>query len=120
LLVGQGSYYASVHRDRRNLAIHIATNPLFIAGLLAVPLGLATKQWVTAVVGVILMPLVVFVQGRLGHPMEKEQPPALKGPLDVVSRLFAEQLVTFPRYVLSGKLSEAWDATDSPRSSASA
>lgn len=119
LLEWQWGYYANVHRDRRSLAIHLATNPLFIAGVIAVPAGLITLQWLTVVFGVVVMPLAIFLQG-LGHKMEKEQPPALKGPLDVIGRIFAEQLITFPRYVLGGKLLDAWLATDSPRSSTSA
>ena len=111
LLEWQWGYYATVHRDRRNLSIHLATNPLFIAGVIAVPAGLVTQSWLTAVFGLIAMPLVIVVQG-FGHRMEKEQPPALEGPLDVVGRAFAEQLVTFPRYVVSGKLVDAWRARD--------
>ena len=53
LLEWQWSYYANVHRDRRNLAIHLATNPLFIAGVFAVPAGLVTRLWLTAVFGLI-------------------------------------------------------------------
>lgn len=122
LISWQWDIYPNAHADRRNLAIHVVTNPMFIAGALAVPLGLVTFTWLTAVAGLITMPFVMFVQG-IGHRMEKEPPAAFKGPLEAVQRIFSEQLYNFPRYVLTGKFAEAWAAagpTDSPRSSASA
>jgi len=121
LLSWQWGIYPSAHADRRNLAIHVITNPIFIAGLVAVPLGLITMTWLTAIAGVLAMPLVMFIQGR-GHRLEKEPPAPFRGPLDVLGRIFLEQLVNFPRYVITGKFADAWAAasTDSPRSSASA
>jgi hypothetical protein len=40
--------------------------------------------------------------------MEQTPPVPFRGPLDVVGRLFLEQWINFPRYLLSGKLGEAW------------
>jgi hypothetical protein len=36
------------------------------------------------------------------------RPVPFAGPVDVVSRIFAEQLITFPRFVLSGQFARAW------------
>lgn len=126
LLSWQWDLYPSAHADRRNLAIHIFTNPIFIAGFLAVPLGLVTFSWITMIVGLLAMPLVMFIQGR-GHGMEKVPPVPFRGPGDAIGRIFLEQLVNFPRYVITGGFADAWtnaggstDSTDSPRSSASA
>jgi hypothetical protein len=52
----------------------------------------------------------VALQGR-GHRLEGVAPIPFRGPIDVVSRIFVEQWVTFPRYVLSGGLARAWRAT---------
>ena len=105
LLAWQWSLYPDGHRDAANLAIHALTVPLFMAGTLAVvgtpilgPLGL---------VGLLAMGLAVALQGR-GHRREASAPVAFRGPPDVVARLFVEQWVTFPRYVLSGEFARAW------------
>jgi hypothetical protein len=55
------------------------------------------------------MVAAILLQGR-GHAIEVTRPVPFEGPLDVVARLFAEQWVTFPRYVLSGGLGRAWVA----------
>jgi hypothetical protein len=50
----------------------------------------------------VAMVVAVGLQGR-GHRREQKQPEPFIGPLDFVSRLLVEQLVTFPRFVLSGR-----------------
>jgi hypothetical protein len=50
----------------------------------------------------------MIVQGR-GHAREATQP-KLGGPLNVLARIFAEQFVTFPRFVLGGGWLRAWRA----------
>lgn len=108
LLKWQWSLYPDGHRDRRNLAIHIATWPLFVGGtcaLLASPLfGLGA-----ALVGLAGIATAVIGQGR-GHKLEQARPAPFRGPADVAVRLFVEQWVTFPRYVLSGGFARAWSA----------
>lgn len=105
LLAWQWGQYASAHRDRRNLLIHAATAPLFCAGLLLV----AGAPWLgpLALTGAVLPPLAMALQGR-GHRLESNPPAPFEGPLDVISRIFAEQLVTFPRFVASGEFARAW------------
>jgi hypothetical protein len=106
LLAWQWRLYRDNHRDRSNLAIHLATQPLFVAGLGAVLAAPFTMLWLLAA-GPAAMVTAVALQGR-GHKREAVPPVAFRGPLDVVRRLFAEQLITFPRYVLSGNLRQAW------------
>jgi hypothetical protein len=58
------------------------------------------------VAGLAAMFTAVAAQGA-GH--RRETPPApFRGPTDFVARFFAEQWVTFPRYVLSGEFGKAW------------
>jgi hypothetical protein len=108
LLRWQWSLYADGHHDRRNLLVHAATNPLFLAGtcvLLASPLaGLGF-----AVAGAALMLGAMAAQGR-GHKLEKTTPVPFRGRGDVLARIFAEQWVTFPRFVFSGGFAAAWRA----------
>jgi hypothetical protein len=105
LLAWQWKIYPGTHRDRRNLLVHAGTMPLFAAGLL---LALATP-WLgpLALAGLALLPLAMVAQGR-GHRLESAPPAPFTGPSDVISRIFVEQLITFPRFVLSGQFARAW------------
>jgi hypothetical protein len=106
LLAWQLRNYPGTHRDRRNLAIHAATAPLFLAGTCALPLSfLAGPALLAFAAGALALPLVL--QGR-GPRLEAQRPSPFLGPADFVRRLFAEQWVTFPRYVLGGGFSRAW------------
>ena len=110
LLAWQWNLYPAGHRDRTNLAIHIVTQLLFVAGLAAaiaaLPVG---RSWLLAA-GPVAMVIAIVLQGR-GHRREATAPVPFEGPLDVVARLFVEQLVTFPRFVLSGGWVRAWRAS---------
>src|SRR5262245_1914008 len=101
----QWSLYPDGHRDRANLIIHAITNPIFLAGTIAMPLGLVA--WWLAPAGLGAMVLAIALQGR-GHKREAVAPVPFRGPLDVVGRLLLEQWVNFPRYVLTGGFARAW------------
>ena len=105
LLGWQWTQYPNAHRDRRNLFIHAVTMPLFGAGVLLA----AATPWLgpLALAGVALLPLAMAFQGR-GHRRENVPPAPFEGWMDVISRIFAEQLITFPRFVLSGEFARAW------------
>ncbi len=105
LLAWQWQAYPSAHRDRRNLVIHVTTWPFFCAGTLALALGWLISPWL--MLGGIAMPLAMALQGR-GHRLEREPPAPFEGPLDVVGRIFAEQWITFPRFLASGGFARAW------------
>jgi hypothetical protein len=108
LLRWQWSLYADGHHDRRNLALHAVTNPLFIAGSIAlVSSPLAGGR--VAVIGLVAMLAALVAQGR-GHKLEQAAPVPFRGPADFVARFFAEQWITFPRFVLSGAFARAWRA----------
>jgi len=70
-------------------------------------LGLVVYEWEIAVVGAAFMIAAVAGQGWT-HKMEPAKPVPFDGPFDFVSRFVVEQVVTFPRFVLSGKLWRAW------------
>jgi hypothetical protein len=108
LVSWQWQAYPTAHRDRRNLALHLATAPLFIAGLVAVLSGLVAGWWVS-LAGLGVMLAVLVVQGR-GHSLETNAPIPFTGAGDLITRFFAEQLVNFPRFVVSGGWARAWRA----------
>ena len=102
LLAFQWAVYPDAHRDRRNLLIHLLTVPIFMAGTI---LALATPwqgPW-GLLLGLVAMMGAIAAQGR-GHRNEQQPPAPFRGPADVVLRIFAEQWITFPRFVLSGGL----------------
>jgi hypothetical protein len=105
LLAFQWSVYPEAHQSRRNLWIHLLTVPVFMAGTIA----LLASPWLglgAALAGVLAMLSALGAQGR-GHRLEPNPPAPFRGPLDVVLRIFAEQWITWPRFVLSGGLRRA-------------
>jgi len=105
LLAWQWTDYIAKHRDRGNLLVHIVAVPLFIVaslGLLYAAIVGSVKCAGLALVGLVIS---IVVQGR-GHGREREAPTPFAGAGDFVTRLLAEQWITFPRFVLSG----AWYA----------
>jgi hypothetical protein len=106
LLEWQWRLYKDNHRDRTNLIIHLATWPLFLAGLATILVAPFTTP-LLLLVGPAWMALAMALQGR-GHKREQVPPVPFRGPADVARRIFAEQLITFPRYLISGELGRAW------------
>jgi hypothetical protein len=113
LLSWQWEAYPVGHRDRRNLVLHLATAPVFIAGVAAVLGGIAVGWWLS-LAGLGAMVFALAVQGR-GHGRETSPPIPFTGPGDLITRFFAEQLVSFPRFVLSGGWARAWRAAGEAR-----
>ena len=113
LLKWQWTNYPLAHRARRNLVIHALTMPLFFVG--SVLVIAAIRVPILVIPGVVFTAGTVAAQGR-GHRGETNAPIPFEGPLDVVTRLFVEQWVTFPRFVISGGFLRAWraSATDVP------
>jgi hypothetical protein len=101
LLEWQWSDYATKHRNRLNLLLHIVTVPLFQIGTLIMLCAVITASGAAAAVGVVCMVGALAVQGQ-GHKLEPETPAPFDGPADFLTRFFAEQWVTFPRFVVSG------------------
>ncbi len=109
LLAWQWKHYPANHRDRRNLLLHGLTVPLFQVGTLLLATAPFASPW-GALPGLLGMVGAVALQGR-GHRIETAPPAPFRGPFDVVARLFVEQWVTFPRFVLSGDFARAWRAS---------
>jgi hypothetical protein len=101
LLRWQWAGYAKYHQSRANLLIHIIAVPLFLIGTIALVVALSQFSLTFLAVGVGCIVVSVALQGR-GHRLEVVPPEPFSGPLNFVSRLFFEQWVTFPRFVISG------------------
>ncbi len=93
--------YAQYHQSLRNLLVHIVVVPLFLLGNLVALAGLVLLSGWTVAGGLALSSIAFGVQG-LGHKTEPVPPVPFSGPANVVGRIFVEQWVTFPRFVLSG------------------
>ena len=106
LLAWQWSLYPAGHTTRLNLVIHILTVPIFEIGTLALVASPAMGLgW--AIPGVLMMVGAMAMQGR-GHRGEPQGPAKFLGPLDVLARIFAEQWIAFPRFVMTGGFARAW------------
>ena len=106
LLAWQWANYPATHRNRLNLTLHALTAPLFLLGTVAV-LAAPFIAWQLAPAG-LLGVLVAFVAQGRGHKQERTPSRPFRGPFDVFVRIFVEQWVTFPRYILSGEFGKAW------------
>jgi len=101
LLTWQWQGYARYHQNTTNLLLHIVAIPLFIVAnvlLIVAVVKVSLGLLALAVLGIVVS---VIVQGR-GHTLERVPPEPFTGPANALGRLFFEQWVTFPRFVLSG------------------
>ena len=101
LLRWQWDGYPRYHQSRTNLLIHIVAVPLFLLGTIGVVVAIVQLSIVFLVTAIVCVVVAVALQGR-GHRLEPIPPEPFSGPLNFVSRLFCEQWVTFPRFVISG------------------
>lgn len=101
LLAWQFRDYAERHQDKLNLWLHLYAVPAFIAGVLAAALNLIALSVVGVLVSLGFAVVAYAVQG-LAHKRERMPPQPFDGPGDFLQRMFAEQFITFPRFVLSG------------------
>ena len=113
-LAAQLSDYPRVHTDRANLLIHIVAVPVFDVSWLAFAGAVAARSPLAALASVAVAAAAFAAEGR-GHAIEPERPIPFAGPLDVVTRIFAEQFITFPRFVLSGGWLRAYRAASGKR-----
>lgn len=101
LLAWQWEGYARYHRSRANLALHIVLVPAFLAGNVAVVAGVIRLSWIETLSGVAVMAVSMALQGR-GHRGEAVPPVPFSSRANALSRIFLEQWITFPRFVLTG------------------
>jgi hypothetical protein len=113
LLRWQWDGYPKYHQSRPNLLIHIVAVPLFMLGTLALAGAIAKLSLLLLGVAVGFILVAVALQGR-GHRLEPVSPEPFSGSINFVSRIFFEQWVTFPRFVMSGGWLAALRKTPKP------
>jgi uncharacterized membrane protein YGL010W len=101
LIAWQWRDYGRNHTDKVSLVLHMVGVPMFIAGTLAAFRGAVYGNWLGVAVALVVVVVGFALQG-IGHRREAEQPVPFDGPADFVARIFTEQFVTFPRFVLTG------------------
>ncbi len=109
LVAWQWQTYPRNHTRRLTLAVHAFAVPAFVVGQFGVLLALVTGSWLSALLS-FTMSLSAFGTQVVTHQAEPEPPIPFDGPADAVSRIFVEQLVTFPRFVGTGEFARAWRA----------
>lgn len=110
LLRWQWEGYSRYHQSRANLLLHVFAVPVFLLSNVAVVAALIARSWLAAAVAIAAMIVSLALQGR-GHRGEPVAPEPFTSPANALSRIFLEQWVTFPRFVLSGRWSRALRAT---------
>jgi hypothetical protein len=110
LLRWQWEGYPRYHLARTNLLIHIVAVPLFLAGNIALVVELLRGSVSAAAVGLGCMVIPIVLEGR-GHKLEQNPPEPFTSALNAVARLYFEQWITFPRFLLSGGWSRALRAS---------
>jgi hypothetical protein len=113
-LAAQFDDYPRVHTERANLLIHIVAVPVFDLSWVAFVAAVAVRSPLGALASVAVAAAAFAAEGR-GHAIELEAPIPFAGPRDVMTRIFAEQFITFPRFVLSGGWSRAYRAASGGR-----
>lgn len=101
LLRWQWEGYAKYHQSRANLLIHIVAVPIFLFGTVALVVAVLELSVVLFLLALGCIVVALALQGR-GHRLEPVPPEPFSGPLNFMSRLFLEQWITFPRFVVSG------------------
>ncbi|AJQ95141.1 Mpo1-like protein [Gynuella sunshinyii] len=102
LLKWQWEGYLKYHQSRTNLLIHIVIVPFFLIGNLITIAGILGLSWVFMISGLLLMLLSIILQAK-GHGVESNPPEPFTSAANAVARIFLEQWVTFPRFVLTGQ-----------------
>jgi len=101
LLRSQWAGYPRYHQSRSNLLLHIVFVPLFLASNVTLLIALVERRWLLGLGAAALTGLSLAIQGR-GHGKEPVAAEPFMGPRNAMARIFLEQWVTFPRFVLSG------------------
>lgn len=101
LLRWQWEGYPRYHCSRANLLLHIVVVPLFLLGNIGLLVSLFQRSWFLAALMAAAMGVSLALQGT-GHKKEPVPPVPFTGPANAVARIFCEQWITFPRFVLSG------------------
>ena len=102
-----------VHKNAKNLVIHIFAVPLFVVGHLLL-LAAVLFTWWLSMAGLLFVIVSLALQ-RFGHSLERQQVPPFAGTRDFVRRLYAEQFCNFWRFLFFGQWWASLNAHDGRR-----
>ncbi len=94
--------FGTYHSSRLNLIIHVVAVPTFIIGIILFVYGLVNLRLIETLEAVLIMAISLGVQSY-GHSNEEVRSAPFSGPLDTITRILIEQLINYPRFLLSGK-----------------
>lgn len=98
--------FGTYHSSRINLIIHVIAVPTFILGFILFVYGLANLRLLETLGAVLVIVASLGVQSY-GHGTERVRSAPFAGPGDALTRILLEQLINYPRFLLTGK----WYAT---------
>lgn len=101
MLQWQWNGYLRNHNSRENLLLHIILVPLFLVANLGLAIAVLNGSLMAAIGCIGLMILSISMQGK-GHSLEEHTAEPFSSPINGIMRIFLEQWITFPRFVLSG------------------
>ena len=101
-LAWQWKDYLQYHQSQLNLWIHIVAVPIFILATLSLISAIFRLDIISAIYAILIMAVSFAVQG-LGHSKEAVPSVPFEGPANALTRIFLEQFITFPKYVITGK-----------------
>ncbi|MEJ2529776.1 MAG: terminase [Gammaproteobacteria bacterium] len=94
--------FSTYHASRRNLIIHLFAVPTFIIGLILFVYGLVNLGLIETLDAILIMAISLGVQSY-GHSNEEVRSSSFAGPIDALTRILLEQLINYPRFLLTGK-----------------
>jgi hypothetical protein len=101
LLRWQWEGYPRYHLSRGKLLLHIVAVPLFLIANVGLVAGLSRGSLGFAALGLGGMVASMALQ-KIGHKAEENPPVPFAGPANALGRVFLEQWINFPRFVLTG------------------
>jgi len=109
LIQWQWDGYHEYHQSKTNLLIHIVAVPMLLGANVSLLWSLLHMAWLGAGASLAIMIISLVLQGR-GHKMEVTPSIPFSSPINAISRLFVEQWINFPRFVLTGGWWRAYQA----------
>ncbi len=91
--------YPNAHANRINFVVHLICVPMFMMGTTAFFFGLYTLSIAMSLTSLVAMVAAIAIQGW-GHSKEASGPTPFTSRANAFVRIFLEQWVTFPGYVL--------------------
>ena len=99
--------YENFHQNKKNLLIHILTVPVFILGNLSMAIALFQGELLLAVLSFGVAMAGLGIQAK-SHRLEPNKVAPFLGALDFFKRIYTEQFITFPTYLISPEFRSHW------------